>query len=155
MKTDDLFMNTKYYECLGTEHALPSKKPAQPTRQCPPQRRHEARNLPNRHLQPLAPLILKHGDLTINQTPNILLYLGPPPLPSVSYHPQMKTKTPYTRLTDWLLQYQTASRTNPTIAITPSLQTSTTKTRKKNRSGYPQTISRIESLNSSDISNGC
>ncbi|KAK7706717.1 hypothetical protein SLS64_007548 [Diaporthe eres] len=26
---------------------------------------------------PLAPPILKHGDLTINQTPNILLYLGP------------------------------------------------------------------------------
>lgn len=26
---------------------------------------------------PLAPPILQHGDLTINQTPNILLYLGP------------------------------------------------------------------------------
>ena len=38
----------------------------------------DAKNLGGEHNPPpLAPPILKHGDLTIAQTPNILLYLGP------------------------------------------------------------------------------
>jgi glutathione S-transferase len=38
----------------------------------------DTKNLGDAHNPPpLAPPILKHGDLTISQTPNILLYLGP------------------------------------------------------------------------------